>query len=176
MSTTATAVGATNTPASSCGALLYDIPTSDAACAMPYRGNHTDVMAECCSQVVSYLDDCGLYCLAQGETIADLTECLYENGAAFQDVFCNDLTNATATATGDAAKPTASGASVVASNGAKTTGGSGDDGDDDNDGDSGSSSNDDDDSAAVSVRGLSSVGISVVALLLSSTIFGALLV
>jgi hypothetical protein len=172
--TTTTGVAVTATPASSCGSTLYEIPTSDAACAMPYGGNHTDVMAKCCKQVVSYLDDCGLYCLAQGQSVEDLTDCLYENGAAYQDVFCNALTNATATAKGDV-KPTASGATVVASNGAKTSGSS----DDNDDGDSGSDSDGgsggDDDSAAVSVRGLSAAGVSLVMLLLSSTVFGALL-
>lgn len=82
---------------------------------MPAGGNHTDIMSTCCktADVVSYYDDCGLYCLADGQTVGDLTSCLYQNGAAWQDVFCRGNTTATATAP-NAAVPTSAGASVVA--------------------------------------------------------------
>jgi hypothetical protein len=162
MSTTTTSILAT--PPSQCGATLYDIPTSDAACAMPFGGNHTEVMAKCCEQVVSYQDDCGLYCLAQGQSVQELTDCLFNEGAAYQNVFCNAPTNATATATGNT-EPTASGASIVASNGASTT--------DDSDPDSDNNSDDGDGgSAAVSVRGANAVGLMIGALLFSSAFLG----
>lgn len=80
-----------------CAANLYNIPVTAPACAIPYGGNHTDIMSACCAQVVSYYNDCGLFCLAQGQTVGDLTNCLYSQGAAYQDVFCNDKTTAMAT-------------------------------------------------------------------------------
>ncbi|ORY68240.1 uncharacterized protein BCR38DRAFT_422528 [Pseudomassariella vexata] len=121
MTSTATSASATSTVAN-CGANLYDPPVSDAVCAMPYGGNHTDIMSSCCgsADVVSYYNNCGLYCLAVGQSIADLTDCLFDNGASWQDVFCNSNTTATATGT-SAAIATSAGASVVAGGGASGT-------------------------------------------------------
>lgn len=118
---TSTSASASST-ASSCGAILYNIPVKDAACAMPYGGNHTDIMSKCCdsADVVAYADNCGLYCLAQGQTADDLTSCLFQNGAPWADVFCNAVGNATANATASDA-PLSSGASVVAGTGASGT-------------------------------------------------------
>lgn len=165
--TTTTHHAATPTPSSGCGSLLYDIPTKDAACALSYGGNHTDIMTGCCQQVVSYQNDCGLYCLAQGQSVSDLTQCLYDGGAAYQDVFCNAQTNATATATGNV-EPTASGATVVGSNKPHKSDDGSDSGDQNSDGD--------DDSAAAPARivgGVNALGVAIGALLLSSTLFGA---
>lgn len=48
---------------------VWEIPVEDASCGMPFGGNHTDIMSECCGKadVVSYRNDCGLYCLAIGK-------------------------------------------------------------------------------------------------------------
>lgn len=174
MAATATPTGTSSSAAASstgCGAILYDIPTKDAACAMPYGGNHTDILTKCCNaaDVVSYADNCGLYCLAQGQTVDDLTACLFQNGAPWADVFCSDTGNATATVTGNDA-PLSSGASVIAagsksasatSSGAGATGSS----------DSSKSAA----SARVGLGGFVSVpGLTVTALLFSSVVFRAL--
>ncbi|KAI1759300.1 hypothetical protein GGR53DRAFT_152438 [Hypoxylon sp. FL1150] len=150
----------------SCGATTYNIPTKDAACALPAGGNHTAVLSACCgdTDVVSYYDGCGLYCLAAGQTVADLTQCLFAHGAAYADVFCNTQGNATATATG-AALPTSAGASVVATgtSGSATS----------------SSTSDATDSpgAAAGLRpelgSVSTLGLTIGALLFSATAFGA---
>ncbi|KAJ5432179.1 uncharacterized protein N7458_011335 [Penicillium daleae] len=84
---------------SSCHAKLYDIPTHDAACAMPMKGNYSAIMSSCCSSasVVEY-DGCDYYCLAQGQTVGDLAECLIKASEPGQ-VWCNTNANARATAT-----------------------------------------------------------------------------
>lgn len=114
-----TAAVASASPSSTCTVSLYEIPTSDAACAMPYGSNHTSIMTACCkgAAVVSYYNDCGLYCLAQGQDVAQLTSCLYQGGAAWQDVFCEGNSTATATQTGTGTLATSAGASVVATGG-----------------------------------------------------------
>ncbi|OGM49822.1 hypothetical protein ABOM_001593 [Aspergillus bombycis] len=96
MKTTAAAATAT----SSCHAKLYEIPTTDAACAMPMNSTYHTLMTNCCgsASVISY-SDCDYYCLAQSQTVGDLAECLIKGSAAGQ-VWCN--TNANATATGTA--------------------------------------------------------------------------
>lgn len=154
---------ATNT----CGSpSLYDIPFNDTACAVPSGGNHTDVMTTCCksADVVSYNDDCGLYCLAIDQTVTDITDCLYKNGVAWADAFCNGEGNDTATATGNSA-PTATGASVVSGSSASKTGSSSS---------SSSSTGGSDSSAAAPVRGVSAMGVTISGLLLSSVMFGVL--
>lgn len=72
-------------------------------------------MSDCCksADVVSYADDCGLYCLAQDQTVGDLLQCMYAQGIGYSEAFCNGTANATATGTGSGSL--ASGASVVAS-------------------------------------------------------------
>ena len=158
---------------------LYVIPTQDAACAMPFGGNNTDIMSKCCkdANVISYYDDCGLYCLAIGQNVGNLTSCLHENGAGDRDVFCGGEVNATATETGPGDVPETASARVVAS-------GSSDSDDDDNSngsngGGNGNGNSDnsdgDDDSAATQARPVFSVlGFTVGALLVSATAFGAL--
>ncbi|KAJ4416171.1 hypothetical protein N0V82_006931 [Gnomoniopsis sp. IMI 355080] len=125
-STSSSASASATATIAQCGATLYDIPVSDAACAVAFGGNHTDVMSDCCksADVVSYADDCGLYCLAQDQTVDDLLNCMYSQGIGYSDAFCNGTANATATGTGSGSL--ASGASVVASASAGTkTSGSG---------------------------------------------------
>lgn len=109
-STVSSAAAATSTTCPG----LYILPTYNANCAMPYGGNHTDIMTTCCgsAQVVSYHDNCGLYCLAVDQTIQDLVLCLYANGAKYSEVFCSNDNNATAS--GDISSiPTGYDASVV---------------------------------------------------------------
>lgn len=173
---TATSAVASAT-AANCGALLYDIPVQDASCAIAYGGNHTDIMSACCgsADVVSYSDNCGLYCLAEEQTVGDLTKCMLGRGAANGDVFCRGAVNATATATGADASLT-SGASVVASG---TGGGGGDSkatGTKSGSAASGTSSSGAGAGAGAGPAGagLSLGGLGVSALLLSSVLFGAL--
>lgn len=112
-SVTSTASLATATPACS---NLYDTPVDDAVCAMSNTGNYTELMFSCCkgADVVSYYSGCGLYCLATDQTVKDLSDCLYGQGAAWEDVFCRG--NESATATGTAAEiPASASASVLSS-------------------------------------------------------------
>ncbi|EFW22830.1 hypothetical protein D8B26_006405 [Coccidioides posadasii str. Silveira] len=82
-----------------CGATTYDIPTKDAACAVPGT-EHKDSMEKCCdAPVVTYNEGCGMYCLASGGTVGDLVKCLIGDGIADGKVFCNKEMNATATTT-----------------------------------------------------------------------------
>lgn len=126
-STSTSASASASATFAQCGATLYNIPVTDAACAVAFGGNHTSVMADCCksADVVSYADDCGLYCLAQDQTVGDLLQCMYSQGIGYSDAFCNGTANATATGTGSGSL--ASGASVVASSsgGSKTSGATG---------------------------------------------------
>ncbi|KAI1646424.1 uncharacterized protein F4817DRAFT_147658 [Daldinia loculata] len=164
----------TSTPSSSgCGALLYVIPVQDAACAVPATGNNTDIMGACCgaADVVSYYDGCGLYCLAAGQTVGDLSECIRDKGAAPGNIFCNQNTTATATDTG-APLPTSASASIVVthSGGSKPTQSGGD-------GDSDPSSTESPGAAAglrPEYTTVSTLGCAIVALLFSATAFGAL--
>lgn len=169
---TSTSSGAAATATANCGAILYDIPVQDASCAIPYGGNHTAVMSKCCqsADVVSYADNCGLYCLAEDQTVDDLTSCLFDNGASYSEVFCRGTGNATASET--ASDTLASGASVVASasGGSESTGSSTS---------GGSSSSSTGSSSAAAGRaplglGLTLSGVTVSAMLFSGFLFGAL--
>ncbi|KAJ0415131.1 hypothetical protein BJY00DRAFT_318121 [Aspergillus carlsbadensis] len=114
MSTTTTATASAASASSTCQAKLYDIPTTDAACAMPNSNStYLDLMTTCCGSapVISY-SNCDYYCLAQDQTVGDLAECLIKGSEAGQ-AWCN--TNANATATGTVA------ASVVAASSATST-------------------------------------------------------
>ncbi|KAI9166279.1 hypothetical protein HJFPF1_02378 [Paramyrothecium foliicola] len=153
--------------------LLYDTPVRDAACAVPYDKENIEHMKDCCNdaEVVAYYSNCGLYCLAQDQSVKDLTDCLYEKKIAYQDVFCRGNETATATGSGTADLAATASASVIAS-------GSDDDSDDKNDSnrnsdssDSNGSGNGDGDSAA-SKPGAGILGVTVGALLLSA-LFGA---
>lgn len=147
-----------------CGATLYNIPVRDAACAVAFGGNHTSVMADCCqsADVISYADDCGLYCLAQDQTVEDLLNCMYGQGIGYSDAFCNGTANATATGTGSGTL--GSGASVVASasGGSKTSGSA-----------SGSESSENAAPGAPREVGLTMGGMTVSVVLLASVLVGA---
>ncbi|EFQ30849.1 hypothetical protein CGRA01v4_12917 [Colletotrichum graminicola] len=163
-----------------CTSNLYDTPSQDRVCAMPLAGNHTAIMSACCrdADVVSYYDGCGIYCLALGQSIRDLQDCLFDQGAGYTAVFCRDNgdVNASATATGNVPPPASAQASVVAS------GGAGDDGGSASDTSSGSgrgaSSTSSPNAAAPAglhaPGGLSTLGLTIGALLLSAATVGAL--
>lgn len=138
MSSTTTAVRPSPTACSN----LYDTPIRDAVCAMPYSNKHIDYLRTCCkdAEVVSYYDDCGLYCLAQGQSVSDLIECLYDEGAKWEDVFCRGPESATATATGAGNILPSADASVVEESDSDDR-----DGDDNNDNDNNDNDNDDED-------------------------------
>lgn len=118
MTTTAASASATST----CGPGTFVLPTKDAACALPNTSNHTTIMNKCCTpaSVEHYSDDCGLYCLAQEQSLGDLLDCLTQNGARNGEVFCNDQLNVTATSdvTGSGASKTGSGKEATGSEGA----------------------------------------------------------
>ncbi|RYC62621.1 hypothetical protein CHU98_g3583 [Xylaria longipes] len=166
---------ATPTATPAC-ANLYEIPISEPGCAVSFAGaGHEDAMEACCksADVVSYFNDCGLYCVAADQTIKELQDCLFGQKVAYQDVFCNAMNNATATNT-DPDLPATASASVVA--------GGDDDGDDKNgdgkDGDDSDDGKDDGDKGSAAPRlapefGLSKTGLTVGALLVSAMAFGA---
>lgn len=157
MSATTTAVSATSTAGANCGAQVYEIPTRDAACAVPVHAgnNYADAMKQCCHEasVESYDNGCGLYCLAQGQTVGNLTSCLTGHGVANAHVFCTQ--NQTATATGTAS---ASGSSSTGSSSSST-------------GSSATATSSK--SAAVAANTVSKSGFGVLALLFCSTLLGA---
>lgn len=196
MSTTTADVASTSSaPPTVCGAVRYDIPVKpeDLACAMPYGKENADIMAKCCgdSNIVSYFNDCGIYCLVpNGQTNDDLTSCLYKNGAKEGlDVFCNANGTVTATATGQADIPATASASVLVTNEASND--DDDDDDDSDDKDDASKTGSDEKStgktsagssatssspAAPGLRpqsGVSLSGVVIGALLFSATAFGA---
>lgn len=176
--TMATATSARPSPTSCHN--LYDTPARDAVCAMPYSEEHIGYLESCCkgAEIYSYHDDCGLYCAAEGQTVGDLTECLFDAGAGWTDVFCRG--GETASATGDGEPIASATASSVANS---------DDGDDDNnDDDSNDSNNDNDDNNDDSSNddedgdnaagvlaprsGVTVVGVVISAMLLSAGVFG----
>ncbi|KAM5376241.1 hypothetical protein ACJZ2D_005612 [Fusarium nematophilum] len=84
---------------------LYDTPNQDATCAMPFKDSYIDIMKACCgdAKVVSYYNDCGLYCVALDQTVADLEKCLLGKEPLPQDVFCSGKN--TSSLTSDPAVP-----------------------------------------------------------------------
>lgn len=98
----------TNT--TSCGSQVWQLPTQDAACAAILKGNMTDVMKECCKEATptKYDNGCGMYCLAQGQDVQMLSDCLMSKSGDYQGVFCNAAQNATATASVTSAHSTSS--------------------------------------------------------------------
>lgn len=79
----------------------YDIPMKDATCGVPNRDDNRDLMEKCCKSapVTAYNKDCALYCPAVGQSIQNLTDCLYDEKVDWEDVWCHGDTTATATAT-----------------------------------------------------------------------------
>ncbi|KAG5294391.1 hypothetical protein I7I48_10887 [Histoplasma ohiense] len=97
---TMTSSAAAPTGSTLCGTpLLYELPTLDAACAVPNNTQTIASMGDCCkhTNVTSYDGGCALLCLAVGQSVGELTKCLYSTGVAYNNVWCNMLPNATAT-------------------------------------------------------------------------------
>ncbi|CAL5866709.1 uncharacterized protein PFLUO_LOCUS919 [Penicillium psychrofluorescens] len=112
--------------AASCGvANGWNLPSSDPACASRITGNITDVFNDCCGQATphKYANDCGIYCLAQGQDIGMLRSCLQTKGDNYHDIFCNTV-NASATATGAGVSNTSSTSATSATSATKTGSGS----------------------------------------------------
>ncbi|KAB8237180.1 hypothetical protein ETB97_005986 [Aspergillus alliaceus] len=121
MSSTTSSPAAT---ATSCNTgSIWQLPIQDAACALPKSGNYSDIMDKCCSpaKVTEYDDGCGLYCLAQGQSVKDLTECLRDNGAKDGQFFCNKEQNATATQSAPSSTKTGDKTGSSTSSGASST-------------------------------------------------------
>ena len=159
MSVTTTAAN----PTSTCTTSDWTIPVRDAACAAHLtRDNVADAFDECCgdASIERYNDDCSVYCLAQGQTIGSLVDCLVENGIPHGQGVCNNGTNATATS-----KPTAS--KTDSEDSAESTS---DADSDDNDDDDDDSSGGDEDVAGRTV--VTASGLGLVALMFCTVILG----
>ncbi|KAL5340927.1 hypothetical protein BJX70DRAFT_396309 [Aspergillus crustosus] len=90
-------------PSASCsgGVSSWILPVQDAACALVNSGgNSSTILDRCCADadVESFNDDCGLYCLAQGQNVGDLLSCIEDGGATPGQFFCSGNMTATATA------------------------------------------------------------------------------
>ncbi|EPS26422.1 hypothetical protein PDE_01358 [Penicillium oxalicum 114-2] len=99
-STTTTTTNAAIATPTACTGNVYVLPNvTDAACGAPISGNITDAFDSCCkgNTPTKYENDCGIYCLAIGQDIGQLTKCLEQKSGSYA-VFCNKGTNATATA------------------------------------------------------------------------------
>ncbi|KAL4965295.1 uncharacterized protein BDV14DRAFT_199992 [Aspergillus stella-maris] len=94
MSSTSTSTAA----AATCTGNAWVLPVQDVACAVTsVSDNYTTIMNECCKDatVENYNDDCGLYCLAQGQTGQELLDCISDQGATDGDFFCGGRLNET---------------------------------------------------------------------------------
>ncbi|KAI1809394.1 hypothetical protein GGS20DRAFT_572127 [Poronia punctata] len=144
---TSTSVSVSVTPTSTststniCNAWV--LPVTEPGCGVPYSSENIEVLAECCGSapVISYANDCGVFCIAQDQSIKELQECFATNGKDEDDggkeeeggikrneIYCNAGINATATDT-DVQVPATASASVVANKPDEE--GDGDDDDDD---------------------------------------------
>ncbi|KAH6887531.1 hypothetical protein B0T10DRAFT_489896 [Thelonectria olida] len=171
-------------PTNGCSANLYDTPSGDHACALPYSKNATDILIACCGKadVVSYYNECGVYCLAIDQTVADLISCFKDEGASDASIFCRGNGTDTASKTQGSIAKTAS-ASIIHTAGSTITSSSdSDDKSDDDDSDStstasgssSSSTNSDNAAPGVHPQGVvSTLGLTIVGLLFSATLFGA---
>lgn len=134
-----------------CTGNVYVLPNiTDAACGAPISGNITDVFNSCCkgNAPVKYDNDCGIYCLAQGQTVNQLTKCLEEKSGTYS-IFCNKGVNATATAVATATKSSTGTSTGTGTSAASTSSG-----------------------AAVANRPVSMTGLGVVAMLFCSALMG----
>lgn len=152
MSTTATSAIASTT-AATCGTDVYQLPTTDVACGAQLTNNMASVFDECCKgdAPVKYNNDCGIYCLAQGQTVSELADCLMSKSNNYGGVFCNDSKpNATATEAATTTKATSTSTSGTSTSTSTST------------------------NAAVVNTPVSKTGLGVVAMLFCSTLMGAL--
>ncbi|KAL4867649.1 hypothetical protein BDV12DRAFT_118297 [Aspergillus spectabilis] len=154
-------------PEASCsgGISSWILPVQDAACGLVNSGgNYSTIMDDCCADadVEPFNDDCGLYCLAQGQSVGDLLSCIEDKGATPGEFFCSG--NLTATATAPA--PSQTGNNDNDDN---------DDNDDDSDATPTSDSDDSEPTGAAARLGqpVSKAGLGVLAMLFASALMGA---
>lgn len=99
MPTTTTTSSAAST---TCGTTAqYELPVKDAACGIPNSSKYKSLIETCAKPagVQAYNHDCALYAPAVDQSVQELTNCLYDAGVEWEDVWCFGSTNATATAT-----------------------------------------------------------------------------
>lgn len=151
----ATAVATASGISAACTNNVYQIPTTDAACAS-YSNRHMDSAFNACCKgngPVHYDNGCGVYCLAQDQTVQDLANCLMSRSNNYGGVFCNDnQPNATATTVPSTTQGISSTTSTGTASGAMAT----------------QTGN-----AAVTGASISKMGMSVLVLLFGSTVLGA---
>ncbi|KAJ5388037.1 hypothetical protein N7509_010578 [Penicillium cosmopolitanum] len=98
MSITTTGSAASTT----CGSTAqYELPVKDAACGVPNSSKYKSMIEVCAKPagVQAYNNDCALYAPAVDQSVQKLTDCLYDAGVKWEDVWCFGSTNATASAT-----------------------------------------------------------------------------
>ncbi|KAJ5715434.1 uncharacterized protein N7483_012615 [Penicillium malachiteum] len=155
MSTTTTSTTSSASATSTvCTGNVWELPITDAACGSRITGNMTTVFDDCCKgdSPVKYDGDCGVYCLAQEQTVSELLTCLHSKSNDYQDIFCNDKLNATATAAATSTKSTST------STGTKTS--------------TGTSTSTSTKNAAVGAQPVSTMGLGVLAMLFCSAVMG----
>lgn len=99
MSTTTTTGASAST---TCGtSAQYELPVKDAACGVPNSSKYKGLIETCAQPagVQAYDNNCALYAPAVNQSVQKLTDCLYDAGVEWADVWCYGSTNATATAT-----------------------------------------------------------------------------
>ncbi|KKZ66888.1 hypothetical protein EMCG_07384 [[Emmonsia] crescens] len=99
---TMTSFAAVPTGSAICGTLAHcNIPTNDASCAVPNKGENKYFMKDCCkgASVNLFNNNYAFYCLADDQTIEDLINCLFEAGVVYHEIWCNQPENSTATGT-----------------------------------------------------------------------------
>lgn len=162
LSTTISASAAAPSSSNACATTAFsEFPVKDAACAVGgtsgYPDNYKDILKSCCKNapVESWGNGCALYCLSVDQSIADLQKCWQETDGGVKpgDIFCNGVQNATATST----------PSKTSGGGAKETGGPS------------GSTNSPGAAYAVVPQRPTKTGLGVLAVVLGSAVFGALL-
>lgn len=101
MVSTATTTGPAVSSTSCGSSAQYELPVKDAACGVPNTSKYKPLLEKCAQPagVLTYNHDCAVYGLAVDQSVQDLTDCLYDAGVDWGDVWCYGDTNHTATAT-----------------------------------------------------------------------------
>ncbi|KAH8692908.1 hypothetical protein BGW36DRAFT_430652 [Talaromyces proteolyticus] len=111
------------TSAASVTKCSYDIPTTDPACAaISSKSTAETIMSKCCGAAsIVAINNCAYYCLTQGQTVAELAECLNSNG--LYDSYCNAAANATDSATATVSATSTGTVTDLSASSTTTTGG-----------------------------------------------------
>lgn len=168
---------ASNPTGGTCATATYsEFPTKDAACLVAHASasglpsNYNSLMESCCKKapVEKFANDCGLYCLAIDQSIADLTQCFQGAGIQASWIYCNANNTATATATDVVSKTGGASATGVATKTGKQNGTG-----------SATGTGAPRQTGAAGVvnvqQSVSKAGLGVVAMLVASAVFGAML-